>query len=121
MIKKIGERISRLRKTKGFTQANMAEELGITTSSYSKIERGDTDANTSRLSQIAKILEVNISDFFEEKPVHQLAADEIKNYGFAPKEDVEHLTKLVQSIAKEMEKMREEIAKLNSAKGKKKK
>jgi transcriptional regulator with XRE-family HTH domain len=65
--KTIGERIRRIRAGKGYSQANVAEDLGITTGAYSKIERGDTDANVSRLLHIAQVLEVHICEFFRRR------------------------------------------------------
>lgn len=47
----------------------MAGELGISTSAYSKIERGVTDPSIGRITEIAKILEVNITYFFKNKSI----------------------------------------------------
>ena len=116
MIKKIGNRISRIRKGKDLTQANMAEELNITTSAYSKIERGDTDAPTSRLLQIAKVLEVNVTEFFEDKV---LSFNEDQKYGFASKEQVDNLEKTVSTLVKEIEKLTQALPKIKKEKKKK--
>ena len=43
-------RISRLEKT--YKQEYMAEELGISQSAYSKIERGETDITVSQLRKL---------------------------------------------------------------------
>lgn len=107
MIKKIGSRISKIRKGKDLTQANMAEELGMTTSAYSKIERGDTNAPVNRLLQIAKVLEVDVAEFFAE-PVTSFK-EESGKYGFATREEVENLGRLVSILAKEIEKLRAEL------------
>jgi transcriptional regulator with XRE-family HTH domain len=108
MLKKIGERIRKLRSIRGVTQENVAEELGINTSSYSKIERGETDANTSRLLQIAKVLEVNVTSFFEDRI---LSAHEDNKYGYASKEEVENLNRVIATLAKQIEKLQEELGK----------
>lgn len=118
MKKNIGDRIRKIRESMELTQENMADELGITFGAYSKIERGQTDPNTTRLMQIAKILKVNVTEFFEEK-AGALAAEEMMNYGFAAKEDVEILTKLVQSLAKEIEQMKQQLARQSKEKPKK--
>jgi transcriptional regulator with XRE-family HTH domain len=104
---KIGERIRRTRAGKGLTLANVAHELNITPGAYAKIERGETDAPTSRLLQIAQILEVHISTFFDEVPI----AKDIKHpqYGYATKGEVDSLSHLVQNLIKEIEKLRGEI------------
>jgi len=108
VIKKIGNRISRIRKGKDLTQANMTEELDMTTSAYSKIERGDTNIPVNRLLQIAKVLDVNIAEFFETGP--SSFKDNTGQYGYASKAEVENLMKLVASLVKEIEKLRQEIA-----------
>lgn len=119
MIKKLGERIKRIRINKDFTLANMAEELGMTTSAYSKIERGVTNPPASRLIQIAEILEVNVKDFFED-PVPNTVVEAKNLYGFATKDELAHLTHLVQTLLIEFEKLREELPAKAEKKKKKK-
>jgi len=46
----------------------MADELNISLSAYSKIERAATDPSVSRVTAIAKILEVEVTYFFQEQP-----------------------------------------------------
>jgi transcriptional regulator with XRE-family HTH domain len=106
----IGERIRKIRERKGYSQANVAEDLAITPGAYAKIERGETDAPTSRLLQIAKSLEVEVAEFFSDARVPAIKENKI-NYGYASKEDVESLAKLVHSLAKEIEKLRQELPK----------
>jgi transcriptional regulator with XRE-family HTH domain len=64
-----------IRKLRNLTQETVAEKLGISTYSYAKIERGETDVNISRLEQIAKIMEIELSRLFclDEKNVFNLA------------------------------------------------
>lgn len=107
MNKKIGERIRKIRTIKGYSQANIAEDLGITHGAYAKIERGETDANSSRLIQIAKILEVNVSEFFED-PAN--IKEHKSAYGYASKEEVDRLSQAVLALIKEFENFRREFA-----------
>lgn len=106
MLKKIGERIRKLRSIKGLTQENVAEELGINSSSYSKIERGETDANASRLLQIAKVLGVNATQFFEDS---LLSVNEDHKYGYASKEDLDNLNKIIAQLSRQVEKLQEQL------------
>ena len=69
MKNNIAYRIRKLRESKDYSQENMAGELGISTSAYSKIERGVTDPSIGRITEIAKILEVNITYFFKNKSI----------------------------------------------------
>ncbi len=108
MKNSIGEKIRRIRAGKGLTLANVAHELNITPGAYAKIERGETDAPTSRLLQIAQILEVHITTFFDEVPV--IKESKGPNYGYATKSEVDNLSHLVQNLIKEVEKLRTEIS-----------
>lgn len=57
------QKIRRKRKERGLSQDDMADRLGISPSTYGKLERGLTRMDTDRLKQIAEILEVEITDF----------------------------------------------------------
>ena len=115
--KKIGLRIRSIRASKNLSQANVAEDLGITSGAYAKIERGETDASASRLMSIAEILEVNIRDFFEDQAVGKFM-DTKPPYGFATKEEVETLSKQMQTLLKEFEKIRSALLQKKSVKKK---
>ena len=56
------ERIRLLRLQRGYSQENMAYELGLSTTGYGDIERGKTDLTLSRLNQVAKVLRVSATD-----------------------------------------------------------
>lgn len=58
----IGDKIRILREMKGYSQEYMAEQVGMSQTGYSKIERDETDIAFSRLEQIANILEVKPQD-----------------------------------------------------------
>jgi transcriptional regulator with XRE-family HTH domain len=49
-------KIKQLRELKNFTQEYMAQQLGLTTRAYSKIETGETQLTINRLNEISKIL-----------------------------------------------------------------
>ena len=52
----ISSQIRLLRQQKGYSQENMADMLGLSTTAYGDIERGKTDLTISRLQQIATAL-----------------------------------------------------------------
>jgi transcriptional regulator with XRE-family HTH domain len=60
----LSEKLKTIRKLKNFTQETVAEKLGISTYSYAKIERGETDVKYSRLQKIAKIMGIQLEDLF---------------------------------------------------------
>lgn len=104
MIKKVGERIRAIRESKNLTQANMAEELEMGESGYSKIERGDINTPLKRLFQIAEVLEVEIVAFFESK-LPQVEDSRIKN-AYSTRVELQQFTN---TILKEIERLREEL------------
>jgi len=61
----LAERIKLLRMFHGWTQEDMAEKLDLATSSYAKIERGQSDVPFARLQQIAKVFEIELADLFK--------------------------------------------------------
>ncbi|UTA69606.1 MULTISPECIES: helix-turn-helix domain-containing protein [Emticicia] len=56
----IGEKIRQARQKKGFSQENMADMLGISTTAYGDIERNKTELTIARATEIAGLLQVNI-------------------------------------------------------------
>lgn len=106
--KKLGEKIRRLRAMKGYSQANIAEDLGITPGAYAKIERGEIDPNTARLYEIAKSLDVAVTEFFDDKP--KTTAKESKtDYGYATKDEVADLAHAILKLTKAVERIEEQL------------
>jgi len=102
----IGQHIRKIRQSKDLSQENMADELGISKGAYSKMERGITDIPLSRLLSIAKVLEVEVSEFFKTGKTISKAEDSEKNYGFATKGDIEELAHMIGKLAKEIESLK---------------
>lgn len=99
----IGNRIRKLRQSKDYSQQNMADELSITSSAYSKIERGVTDTSVDRLAAIGKILGVDASYFFHEPlPLLTKAEEQNRDIGYASKSEVEDLAILIRKIQREI-------------------
>lgn len=57
--------IRKYRIEKNFSQEYMAEELGITQSHYSKLERTGKELSLSRFLKIAKILDLEVQEFLD--------------------------------------------------------
>ncbi len=71
-MKSIAEKIRLYRLERGLSQENMADSLGLSTTSYGDIERGKTDLSLSRFYQIADVLNVNIAVLMgEADPIRQ--------------------------------------------------
>ncbi|QLD33628.1 helix-turn-helix domain-containing protein [Mannheimia varigena] len=52
----VNEKVRFLREARGWSQEEMAERVGLSVHGYSKIERGETQLNISRLRQICEVL-----------------------------------------------------------------
>ncbi|WP_028667598.1 helix-turn-helix domain-containing protein [Runella zeae] len=71
-MKPLADKIRLLRLERGFSQENMADSLGISTTSYGDIERGKTDITLSRLMQIAEIYGITLLTLLGEAPSLEL-------------------------------------------------
>jgi len=67
MNKIISENIRTIREMKNLTRDYVAGEMDMSTSGYGKIERGEIDLTISKISRIAAIFGISISDllFFD--------------------------------------------------------
>lgn len=54
----IGERLKRARKQKHLTQEQLAEKIDVSVAFLSRIERGSSQINLKRLTQICELLDV---------------------------------------------------------------
>jgi transcriptional regulator with XRE-family HTH domain len=59
-----GKKLRLTRLAKGFTQEQLANELGVEISQISRIERGVINTSITTLYGISKILNVSISELF---------------------------------------------------------
>ena len=59
-IKKVGEQIYLLRKSKGITQSELGERVGVSFQAVSKWERGETLPDVAVLPDLAKVLETTV-------------------------------------------------------------
>lgn len=64
-MKSQGERIKKLRKSKGITQRELAEAIGISEQAVSKWEKSISNPSASNLMKIAKIFGVSITYFYQ--------------------------------------------------------
>lgn len=71
----VGSRIRLRRTLLGYSQDKLAQALGLTFQQVQKYERGTNRVGSSRLFQIAQILDVEPAYFFEDIP------EEITGYG----------------------------------------
>lgn len=80
-------KIQNLRKMMGYTQESMAGKIGMSTNSYSQIERGKTVLVSKRLFDIAKALNTTPEELI---------------LGYVPKEDLTDKIAEIESTYKEI-------------------
>lgn len=61
----LGGRISELRIAQGATQLDIAQQLDISQSAFSRIEKGNSDCSVTRLHHIAELLGVKLTTLLE--------------------------------------------------------
>ena len=89
-----------MRQSKNWSQEDMADKLGMSVAGYAKIEQGRTDANFSKLEQIASVFDMDIVELlsFGEKSVICLICDNsmigISQIAGSPKEFAFEIQKL---------------------------
>ena len=59
-----GRKLRLTRLAKGFTQEQLANELGVEISQISRIERGVINTSVTTLYTISKVLDIEISELF---------------------------------------------------------
>jgi len=99
---KIGSRIRKIREEKGIKQEYMANEIGITQSSYGRLEKNDNRLTVAKLLKISEILNVSISVLFGEKAqnvIHENKGDNAQaQIGTLVQQDKEHIESLKEEI-----------------------
>ncbi len=64
ILKKIGSRIQKLRKKKGYTQQTFSEAIGLSNNYLSQVERGGSSPRMDKLVAIMNTLECSADDIF---------------------------------------------------------
>ena len=59
-----GNKLRELRLSKGFTQEQLANELGVEISQISRIERGVINTSVTTLYAVSKTLNIDVSQLF---------------------------------------------------------
>jgi transcriptional regulator with XRE-family HTH domain len=59
----IGDRIRKARQAKGMTMDDVAEKMGVTKSTVSRLELGETKITTERLDVFSQILGCSVLSF----------------------------------------------------------
>ena len=76
----VGIRITALRKARGLSQTALGNAVGVTFQQVQKYEKGQNRVGAGRLREIARLLEVPVSAFFEEGEPRENAQEDV--FGF---------------------------------------
>lgn len=107
MIQNPEIKLKNLRELKNLTQEYMAQQLGLTTRAYSKIESGETQLTINRLNEISKILGVD--------PIEALGFDHQNIFNNCTQEGnigVNHINlpdKLIEQYEKRIQQLESEV------------
>jgi len=97
----IGTRIRKIREERGIKQERIANEMGITQSTYGRLEKDDNRITVPKLMKISEILNVPVTTLFGEKAanIHENKEDNAQD----------HVEMLVQQHKEYIESLKEEI------------
>lgn len=116
MIQQPEIKIKQIRELKNFTQEYVAQQLGLSTRAYSKIETGETQLTINRLNEISAILEV--------QPMEVLGFDDKKVFNFYNSNDINNVKnmnmpeKLIQQYEETIQSLKEQISVMKLLMGK---
>ena len=65
ILETLGKHIKYLRRTKGLTQSELADKIGVHPTYIGKIEGGKSNPSTTLLFQISRVLKVSLCRMFE--------------------------------------------------------
>lgn len=64
-LKQFGEHLRKVRKARGFTQAQLANDMDVEISQISRIERGILNTSISTIKAIADTLDIPLKELFD--------------------------------------------------------
>lgn len=64
ITKELSDKLKKAREKCNLTQDEVAEQTGISSNYYAKIERGEINVTIKKLYKIIKVLKINPSDIF---------------------------------------------------------
>lgn len=108
--KRVGEHIRILRLSSNLSQEALSDELQISVSTLSNLERGETEMTIARLYQILDVLNVEVVAFFEnlnlDKTDFKRAFLDYKGSYQAPQPDNTRLEEEIRLIKIELERLK---------------
>lgn len=62
----LGTKLTRLRKTKGYSQQELADKIGVSQPAYHKWETDDVKPDLETLLKVSQVLDVDLSDLTDD-------------------------------------------------------
>jgi len=111
----VGHKIRKVRELRNLTQERVAEQLGMTTSGYSRIERGEVRISIERLEQVANVLGVQPLDLTQfDESVFLTNCGTANDHSFNVVSDKELIDEIKRVYEARIADLKEEIAFLRS-------
>jgi len=97
----VGRKIRQLRRQRKLTQVELAEKIGIHQSDLSRMEQGEYKVGLDTLLKILQTFNMNIGDFFEERPRDAAILDKYKMLSPSAQKEVESFIEFKHTLENE--------------------
>lgn len=102
---RLSEKITRLKKQKGLSQADLAETTGISKDAISKYERGDATPSVEYAKRIADALNVSldylVSDSDEQELIDKETLNRVKAIQSMPEQEQDKIFSVVDALIRD--------------------
>ncbi len=115
-MKQVAENIKKFRELRNLSREQVAAELDMSLSGYSKIERGETELSLGKLNKIASVLGVDVAQIlsFDASQVFNISNNENVNAGMKTQNvyygEGEVLFKYTKLLEEEVARLREQVS-----------
>lgn len=114
MTNTVAEKIKRLRKSKGFSQDDMADKLHISQSAYARIESGESNSWVHHIEKLSEIFEIKPENFFSDEANNFSNLDQLGGFAFQNVGTITNINsflseKLVEQYEERIKELKEQV------------
>jgi transcriptional regulator with XRE-family HTH domain len=118
-MKQVLENIKKFRELKNYTREHVAIELDMSSSGYSKLERGEVELTVSKLFRLAEILEVSVPQIlnFDASKIFNVTNNNVVNGVDVTEQNISsdiYKDKYIEMLEKEVDRLRGSVSSENS-------